>query len=98
MIPDILTAIAALVFVLTLLLGGMWLLKRFGVLGVSIATPNKDIQILAQRALDVRTRLVVARWRGEDYLIAIGPEGIAPIDQKESPTNEMPPSRGNDHV
>ncbi len=91
MIFEIFTALVALVFVLGLVLGGAWLVRRMGWLPGQIKGPmGRDITILEQRPVDAHTRIVALRWRGDDYLISVGAEQTALIDKKpSSATNSL---------
>lgn len=72
--------------VLFIMLGALalmaWLVRRFGLLPgtVSIKPGDKELEIISNKLLDARTRLVVVRWRGKDYLIGTGPNGVTTID------------------
>ena len=72
--------------VLFIMLGALalmaWLVRRFGLLpgSVRIRPGDKEIEIIANKLLDTRTRLVVVRWRGKDYLLGTGPNGVTTID------------------
>lgn len=76
--------------VLFIMLGGLvlmaWLVRRFGLVpGTVRAKPgDKELKIVASRLLDARNRLVVVRWRGRDYLIGTGANGITAIDNDKA--------------
>lgn len=86
MVDDFLSAFAALIFVLALLGLFVWALKRFGfVPGQPLpGKSSKELVILESRLVDARNRLVVARWRDRDYLLAAGPNGLKKIDSCEA--------------
>jgi len=70
---ELLNAFAGLIFVLGLILGLNWLLKRFGNrLGNIAAGAKGEIDILQSRALDGKNRVSLVRCRGKDFLIASG--------------------------
>ena len=72
--------------VLFIMLGALalmaWLVRRFGLMpGTARVKPgDKELEIVASRLLDARNRLVVVRWRGRDYLIGTGANGVMTID------------------
>ena len=70
---ELLNAIAGLIFVLGLIFGLNWLLKRFGHAFGNLAAGSKgEIDVLHSRALDAKNRLSLVRCRGKDFLIASG--------------------------
>lgn len=85
MAEDIFGAFSALVFVLGLLGLFVWAIKRFGFMPgqPKFGTKSKELEILESKMIDARNRLVVARWRGADYLLAFGADGAIKIDTKE---------------
>jgi len=89
MAEDIFGAFSALVFVLGLLGLFVWAIKRFGFMPgqPKFGTSSKELEILESKMIDARNRLVVARWRGADYLLAFGAEGTKKIDAKEANSN-----------
>jgi len=88
MISDIFNAIAALAFVLALMGFLVWMLKRSGLVPGQAPRlakgAKKQITILESRALDARNRLVIVRWRGHEYLLGSGPNGVTTIGTEES--------------
>jgi flagellar biogenesis protein FliO len=85
MVDDFLSAFAALIFVLALLALCVWALKRFGIVpGQPLpGKASKELIILESKLIDARNRLVVARWRGKEYLLAASPNGLKEIDNRE---------------
>jgi len=76
-------ALAALIFVIGLVFAGAWVVRRAGLVpGVIAGKQARDIDIIEQRPLDARNRVVALRWRGDDYLVVAGTEHIAVIDKK----------------
>jgi flagellar biosynthetic protein FliO len=82
---EIFTALFALIFVLALLGGLSWAVKRFGLLPGHV--PNKKgkntIDTIETRMIDARNRLLVVRWRGDEYLLGAGSNGVTVIDKKD---------------
>lgn len=96
MAEDIFGAFSALVFVLGLLGLFVWAIKRFGFMPgqPKFGTNSKELEILESKMIDARNRLVVARWRGADYLLAFGADGAKKIDTKAPDENSGPTTDG----
>lgn len=81
-----LRAIAALAFVLGLLLGGAWLLRRYGSrVGLKTGQVSADLKVLEWRSLDMRRKLAVVRWGDREHLICLAPTGDMVIASREAP-------------
>ena len=81
-----LKAIAALAFVLGILLGFAWLLRRYGSsLGIKIGQTVSDLQVVEWRALDMRRKLAVVRWDGREHLLVLGPTGDLLVANRAAP-------------
>lgn len=88
MLEDIFGAFSALIFVIGLLGLFAWSLRRFGFFPgqPKFGKGAKDLEIMESRMIDARSKLVVARWRGKDYLIAFSADGAREIDQRDAPS------------
>ena len=77
MLIDTITAFAALLLVLGLLIGMMWAAKRFRLLPGTPAHrgAEREIELMEVLPLSTNTRLAVVNWRGRSHLIAVGPQG-----------------------
>ncbi len=71
--PVYLRFIASLVLVLGLILGLLWLLRRFGVGGM-VARPGarRRLAVVETMALDGRRRLVLVRRDDAEHLLLVG--------------------------
>jgi len=78
MITEIISALAALLFVLGLLGFFAWGVRRSGLLPGHVRGKmgGKQVEILESKMLDGRNRLVVASWRGKQFLLGTNPSGI----------------------
>lgn len=87
MANEIFGAFTALIFVLGLLGLFAWSLRRFGFMPgqPKFGRSNKELEILESRMIDARNKLVVARWRGKDYLLAFNADGVTTIADQTSP-------------
>jgi flagellar protein FliO/FliZ len=71
---DAIRALTALIFVLGLILGLTWLLRRYGSrIGIRAGLNPSDLRVVEWKQLDVRRKLAVVRWDGRDHLLCLGP-------------------------
>ncbi|UTW57256.1 FliO/MopB family protein [Kordiimonas sp. SCSIO 12603] len=91
MIGDTLVAFAALLFVLALMVGMSWAVKRLGLLPGQprIKGGEKQLEVLESKLLDGRNRLVVVRWKNKEYLIATNPGGTQTISEADIAFKEL---------
>ena len=87
MLNEVFGAFAALIFVLGLLGLFAWSLRRFGFMPgqPKFGKATKELEIIESRMIDARNKLVVARWRGKDYLMAFGADGVKTIAENKAP-------------
>lgn len=70
---DYLRTVSALVLVLGLILGLLWLLRRIGVPGMVLARQaSRRLSVVESLALDSRRRLVLVRRDGREHLLLLG--------------------------
>ncbi len=96
---SILRAIGALAFVLGLLLGGTWLLRKYGSrIGLKAGAVSTDLKVTEWRSLDMRRKLAVVRWGEKEHLICLAPTGDMLIASRDAPTPfaPIPPGAAND--
>ena len=83
---SIIKAIAALAFVLGLLLGGTWLLRKYGSrIGLKAGPGSTDLKVTEWRSLDMRRKLAVVRWGEREHLICLAPTGDTLIATRDAP-------------
>lgn len=70
-------SMAALVLVLGLILGLLWLLRRFGFAGMVARAPERRrrLVVVESVALDSRRRLLLVRRDGREHLLLVGGGG-----------------------
>ena len=84
-------AIAALAFVLGLLLGGTWLLRKYGSrIGLKTGAVSHDLKVFEWRSLDMRRKLDVVRWGDTEHLLSTAPSGDVLIASREAPAPFKP--------
>jgi flagellar protein FliO/FliZ len=96
---SILRAIGALAFVLGLLLGGTWLLRKYGSrIGLKAGHVSSDLKVTEWRSLDMRRKLAVVRWGEKEHLICLAPTGDMVIASRDAPPAfaPIPPGAAND--
>lgn len=81
MIVETVTTFAALILVMGLIFGMLWLSRRFNLVPgqVNRRGAQKEIEVLETQLLSNNTRLVAVRWRGRDMLLGVGPQGASLI-------------------
>ena len=83
---SILKAIAALAFVLGLLLGGAYLLRKYGSrIGLKAGVASNDLKVVEWRSLDLRRKLVVVRWGEREHLLSLAPTGDVLVASRDAP-------------
>lgn len=88
---SILKAIAALAFVLGLLLGGAWVLRKYGSrIGLKAGAVSQDLKVVEWRFLDLRRKLVVVRWGEREHLLSLAPTGDVLVASREAPAAFAP--------
>lgn len=96
---DALRALTALVFVLGLILGLTWLLRRYGArIGLKAGVEPSDLRVVEWRMLDVRRKLAVVRWDGRDHLICVGPAGDFKVAERSAPPPAEPTSKAENEA
>lgn len=76
----LLRAAAALAVVLVLVMGASWLLRRAGILTTAGGGAQGRLGVVAAKALDGRSRLVLVRRDGVEHLLAVTPTGVTLIE------------------
>jgi flagellar protein FliO/FliZ len=92
---SVIKALAALAFVLGLLLGGTWLLRKYGSrIGLKAGQVSQDLKVVEWRSLDMRRKLAVVRWGDKEHLVCLAPTGDLLIASRETPPpfTPIPPS------
>jgi len=95
--PVYLRFVASLVLVLGLMLGLLWVLRRFG-LGGMVARPSarRRLAVIESMSLDGRRRLVLVRRDAAEHLLLIGgatdvvvESGIRTAESEPSPKEDQ---------
>ncbi len=91
MIADTLSAFAALLFVLAIIVALSWGIRRMGLLPGQPLVKNgkKQIKIVESRIVDGRNRLVVVEWKEKQYLLATNPNGVTTISETDLDLKEL---------
>ena len=83
---EILRFFAALVFVLALIGGTAWLMRRFGFMprGIRKRGAGRRLEIIESLTLDVRNRAVLIRRDETEHLIILGPQNATIVENNIS--------------
>jgi len=86
MVEGFFSAFSVLLVMLGLMGLTAWAVRRLGLLPgqPKLRGKEREIQLLDSQTLDARNRLVVVKWRGRDYLIGTGQNGVSLIDTDSS--------------
>ncbi|MBT0670545.1 flagellar biosynthetic protein FliO [Novosphingobium profundi] len=88
---SILRTLGALLFVLGLLVGGLWAVRRYELripseilpkLAGSLGRPVRErrLELVERLAIDTRRSLVLVRQDGLEFSLVMGPEGLVQLD------------------
>jgi hypothetical protein len=69
-----------------------WLLRRFRPVIPADGPPRDGLEVVAQRALDMRHRIVVVRYRGNDHLLVLGSNPPLALGRHDVPLASLPAS------
>lgn len=83
---SVVRAIVALAFVLTLIWGGMWLLRRYGGKFIDAPTGQADKQMKVLETLNLQPRYKLLRIQNgaQEHVLLISPEGPLELSQKSA--------------
>jgi flagellar protein FliO/FliZ len=96
---SILKAVAALAFVLGILFGGTWLLRKYGQrLGIKTGVVSSDLRVVEWRSLDLRRKLAVVRWGDREHLLCLAPTGDTLLGSRDAQPDfkPIPPDASNE--
>lgn len=82
--------VPALAAVLGLLALAAWAARRGGIAGRLGGPDAGRLAVIATRAIDPRTKLVLVRFDRTDFLLAVGAAGIVTIESRPAPDSEVP--------
>ena len=93
---DAIRALTALIFVLGLILGLTWLLRRYGSrIGIRAGLNPSDLRVVEWKQLDVRRKLAVVRWDGRDHLLCLGPSSDFVVAERAAPAEPAKAGEGD---
>ncbi|MCB9958569.1 MAG: flagellar biosynthetic protein FliO [Rhodospirillaceae bacterium] len=88
--PDYWRFVAALVFVLGLILAVAWVVRRAGLAGARRPTAGgrgRRLAIVDTQVLDARRRLVLVRRDGVEHLLLLGVQGETVVESPIAPSD-----------
>jgi flagellar protein FliO/FliZ len=81
-LQDITYFLAALLFVLALMAGLALLLKKMGIAGPALVTPNKRrLKVIENLAVDSRRRIILIKRDDKEHLLLLGQNNDIVIEQ-----------------
>jgi len=81
-LQDITYFLAALLFVLALMAGLALLLKKMGIAGPALVTPNKRrLKVIENLAVDSRRRIILIQRDDKEHLLLLGQNNDIVIEQ-----------------
>ncbi len=93
-ITQILQLVLALGFVVALMAGLAYIIKRLGLAQVApVHKSAKRLKIIESQALDARRRLVLIRCDDKDHLVLLGANGETVVKTDIEPINNVEDSR-----
>ena len=85
--------VAALAFVVALIAGIAWLVRRWMPGGpAAVGGKRRRLQIVETLALDPKTRAVLLRRDDVEHLVVVGPAGATAIERVQEPRGIVEPS------
>lgn len=85
-----LQAIAALVFVLALIVGLAYLARRFGMIQLAQGGPDKRLKVVESLMLDPRRKLVVVKFDAREHVLLLSPAGDLVVTAQEIKPEPQP--------
>lgn len=85
-LPQIIRLILALAFVLALMGGFAFLLKKLGLTQNALARPGKRLKIAESLPLGPRHRLLLIQRDDKQHLVILGPSGETVVESDIAPT------------
>ncbi len=87
-----LRSVAALALVIGLILGGLWLVRRFGLGAMTgLAGGGRRLKVIESLPVDGRHRLVLVRRDGHEHLLLIGASSALVVESAILSTEIPPP-------
>lgn len=94
-LTDYMRFIAALAFVVALIVGFAWLAKRFGLAGAVGAAPRtatRRLAVVEVLPVDAKRRLLLVRRDNTEHLVLLGTERDLLIEAEITPSSPAEPS------
>lgn len=93
---ELIRATAALIFVLSIILGMGWAFKRFTNSKANIVNKISDLRIVEWRGMDSRRKLAVVHWDGREHLLCLSQTDQCVVASRQAPVpdpelNNTPP-------
>ena len=93
-LPQIFRLIAALAFVVALMGGLAYVLRRTGLSGPMAGGKNSRLKVVETQTLDARRRLVLIQRDDVEHLVILGPAGETVVETGIKPVQTEGSSKG----
>ncbi len=93
---DLLRELGALLTVLGLLVGALWLVRRYGLTLQGLPQRQRRLAIVERLAIDGRASLTLVRRDGQEHLVLLSPHGALLVETGIPVAEAAPPA--NTHV
>lgn len=88
---ELIKATAALIFVLSLILGMGWLGRRYANSRANVSNSRSDLRIVEWRGMDSRRKLAVVHWDNKEHLLCLSQTDQCLIASRDAPSPQETP-------
>ena len=88
---ELIRATAALIFVLSIILGMGWAFRRYANQRANLTNTTSDLRIVEWRGMDARRKLAVVHWDGREHLLCLSQTDQCVVASRDAPS----PSQGD---
>jgi len=89
---DVVRVFGGLVLVLGVLLGGLWLMKRFGIRGMN--APRGQLRVISSLSVGNRARLLLVQVREAQMLIGVSAQRVELVARFDAGSADTPAAAG----
>ncbi len=85
---ELIRATAALIFVLSIILGMGWAARRYAGQRANLINNQSDLRIVEWRGMDARRKLAVVHWDGREHLLCLSQTDQTLVASRDAPKPE----------
>ncbi len=82
---ELIRATAALIFVLSIILGMGWAARRYSNSRANVINNKSDLRIVEWRGMDSRRKLAVVHWDGREHLLCLSQTDQCVVASRDAP-------------